>query len=357
MQRSHKIKLKPNAVQTVALKKAVGTARFAYNWGLATWNAQYELSKQGLAEKPDAYKISALWTKSKPEWAKESAASSQQRSFLSLGRAWVGFWNKISEAPKFKRKGNRDSFYIQNTGFKYTNKRVNIPRVGMVGISEPPRFQGKIMSATVSCEAGSWFISISVQLPDLPPSDNPSVVGVDVGIKSIAVASDGSVLDNPKLLKKYAERLAAAQRVLARKEKRSRRREKALIKLQSIHQKIIDVRTDAIHKFTHQLAKNHGTAVIETLDVKGMLINGERWLKCLLQDTAMKEVHRQLEYKMRVVKAPSFYASSKTCSSCGAKVALLDLATRTYECNACGFACDRDLNASYNLRNMRWVTP
>lgn len=356
MQRSHKIKLIPNKTQIVALKKAVGCARFAYNWGLATWKEQYELSKEGKAEKPDAYKISKLWTQHKPDWAYESPKDASQRSILNLGKAYCSFWNGKTQIPSFKKKGAHDSFYISNDRIAVTGKRVKVTKLGNIKLTEELRFKGKIMSATFSNNAGNWYVAVTVNLPDSPMGTNPAVVGVDVGIKSIAVASDGTSLENPRLLQKYSAKLVKAQRTLSRKQARSGRQHKAQMALQKIHSKITNTRNDAIHKFTTNLAKNHGTAVIENLDIAELKTKGIKWLSCLLQDTAMQEVHRQLQYKMKTLKAPKFYASSKTCSHCGHKVSDLPLSVRTYRCKACGFTADRDLNAAFNLRNMRWVT-
>ena len=357
MQRSHKIKLIPSKTQLVALKKAAGCARYAYNWSLATWREQYALSKEGKAEKPDVYKISRLWTLHKPEWAYESPKDAAGKAVMNVGQAYINYWRGQTRPPVFKKKGISDSFYVSNSHFSVVGLRVKLPKIGSVRLTEPLRFIGKVMGGTVSCTAGDWFISISVELPDRAVSTNKSIVGVDVGIKSIAVASDGSKLENPKLLKRFADKLKHAQRVLARRQKGSARREKALVAVQKIHQKIVNIRQDAIHKFTTALAKNHGLAVIETLDVEKMRETGNRLLRCLLQDTAMAEVHRQLAYKMRTDKAPRFYPSSKMCSKCGHILDFLDLSTRVYRCNVCDNTCDRDLNASFNLRNMRWVTP
>lgn len=357
MQRSHKIKMIPNKAQRVALSKAAGCARYAYNYALATWKEQYALFKEGKAEKPDVYKISRMWTIHKPEWAYESPSCSQSRAIMNLGKAYMGFWNKRTEAPSFKKKGVRDVLYLANDKFKSSGKRAKLPKIGSVKLTEELRFQGKIMSATVSKCADDWFISIQVELPEREPSPNKSIVGVDVGIKDIAVASDGTKLINPKLLKEHESKLAEAHQKLSRTQKGSARQSTIKLKLQKIHQKITNVRQDAIHKFTTKLSKNHGTAVIETLEVQEMKEKAVKWMRALLQDTTMSEVHRQLGYKMKVHKAPKYYPSSKMCSKCGHIVDSLSLSERTYRCNVCDFICDRDLNASFNLRNMRWITP
>ena len=265
MQRAHVIKLVPNKTQLIALNKAVGCARFTFNWALTTWKKQYELSKEGKAEKPTIYRLSALWSKYKPEWAYESPKDLSQRAIFNLGSAYINFWNGRANAPAFKKKGVKDSFYISNSRMSVYGRYIRIPVIGPVKMTEELRFSGKIMNATITKKAGDWFVHIHVEVPDVPKKLNSSVVGVDVGAKSIAVASDGTVLNNPKLYTLYKDKLAKANQLFDRTKKDSKRRGKVRLKLQRLNQKITNVRQDAIHKFTTALAKNHGTAVIETL--------------------------------------------------------------------------------------------
>ena len=346
----------PNKTQLVALKKAAGCARFTYNWAKAEWEKQYEESKIGTVEKPTAYSLSRRWTKEKPEWAKESFSGLQVQAILNLGKAWINYWNKKTARPSFKKKGDRGSFYVPNAKAHIKEDRVHLPLIGKVKLREPLRFQGKIVSYTVSCEAGEWHVSVAVQVSELPISSNPSVVGVDVGIKNIAVASDGSKIINPKRLAEKQKRIARYQRKLARQVKGSNRRNATKLRIAKINKRIVNQRVDSIHKFTTALAKNHGTAVIEALDITGMIETVPA--KCVrrsFQDTAMREVHRQLEYKMRVERAPKYFPSSKRCSACGDVKESLPPNIRVYKC-ACGAVLDRDDNASYNLRDMPWVT-
>lgn len=357
MQRSHKIRLVPNSTQLTALRKAAGTARFTYNWGLDAWNKQYEEYKAGKAEKPTAYSLSRRWTKERPEWTEEVYRGLQTKAILNLGNAWLKYWNKQNAKPAFKKKGGRDSFYVGNDKPRLFGSRISLPLIGKVKLREELRFQGRPLSYTVSYEAGQWYVSVMVEL-DKPIefSKSKSVVGVDVGIRNIAVASDNTVLINPKNLAKKQRCLKRLQRKLARQTKGSKRRAQTKLRIAKINKRIVNQRVDSIHKFTAALAKNHGIAVIETLDVKEMLSQDKSWPNRLLQDTAMKEVHRQLEYKMReTVKAPKFYPSSKTCSECGDVKASLPPDIRVYKCS-CGASLDRDKNAACNLRNMRWVT-
>lgn len=358
--RTHRIRLVPNKTQEDFLRRACGCARYAYNWGVAKWD---ELYRQG--ERPSAYSIKKLWTENKPDWAYDSPKDASLNAILNLGRGFKNFFEGRADHPHFHKKGYNDAFTINNDKFSVSGKRIRLPNIGRIRMCEELRFIGKIMSATVSCHAGLWYVSIPVKMGGAVSAPNDSVVGVDVGIKVLAIASDGTVCPNEKQFKKHEKKLKRLQRNLSRKQRKSNNRLKALVKLQKANMRLRNRRNDIIHKFTSALAKNHGTAVVETLDVHSMgkdkngnALRSLRWLRRLLQDAAMKEAHRQLSYKMaRIEHAPKYYASSKTCSHCGTKKDTLGLDERVYKCGVCGFECDRDLNAAINLKLMRWAAP
>lgn len=356
MNRSHKIRLCPTRQQEVLLRKTAGCARYAYNWALEEWDKMYANYKEGRGDKPHAYTLSKRWTAEKPEWAGEVFGGAQTRAILNLGAAWIRHWNAGTKRPAFHKKGSRTSFYVANDKAGIRDCCIRLPCVGWVKMREELRFSGKIISYTVSGTAGKWWVAVQVAMPDPVSVENTSTVGVDVGIKSLAVASDGTVLENPRLLKKHQARFRRLQRRLSRQQKGSQRRQLTKLKLARLHLRISDTRTDAIHKFTARLAKNHGRAVLETLDIAFLKEHSAKYMRKAFQDTAMREIHRQLEYKMTVVKAPAFYRSSRTCSACGAVKTELPLSCRVYKCGQCGHVQDRDANAADNLKNMRWVT-
>ena len=358
--RTHRIRLVPNKTQEDFLRRACGCARYAYNWAVATWDEQY---KNGL--KPSAYSIKKLWSENKPDWAYESPKDAPLNAILNLGKGFANFFAGRAEHPHFHKKGYNESFTVNNDKIAIKGKKIRLPLIGWIRMREELRFSGKICSATVTYDAGQWHVSIPVVIDDDVTPPNDSVVGVDVGIKVLAIASDGTVCPNEKHFKKNAKKLKRLQRKLSRKQRKSANRQKALVRLQKFNRRLTNRRNDSIHKFTSSLAKNHGMAVIETLEVQSMGKDKEgearkdlKWLRCLLQDTAMKEVHRQLLYKMPHVEfAPKYYASSKTCSRCGHKKETLGVDERTYRCDECGLEIDRDLNAAMNLSKMRWATP
>ena len=258
---------------------------------------------------------------------------------------------------------------------------VRLPRLGQIRTKEQTTKlrelldagRARVLSATVSEEAGRWFVSFTCELEraDVPATRPAAVVGVDLGVKRLAALSTGELVPNPKALWRYARRTARLQRELARRQKGSRRRAQSKARLARTHARVAHVRRDALHKLTSELASNYGTVVVEDLNVAGMTAapkpvpdgagghahNGRRakaGLDRAILDAAPGELRRQLAYKLAwhggtLVVADRFYPSSKTCSSCGSVKAKLSLSTRTYRCEQCGRVVDRDLNAAMNL--------
>ena len=359
MQRSHKIRMYPTREQEVQLLKTAGTARYAFNWALDRWKSMYEEVEKGLSDvKPTAFILSGIWTREKPSWACETARCAQQQAIMNVGVAFKNLWKGHCSYLKFKKKGHRDSFYIQNSKAWIKGKTISLPKIGKIKLAEPLRFPGKIISYTVSTYAGQWHVSVQVDTPDQSRCSAPdSVVGIDAGLKHIATASDGSVLDAPRKLSRLQINLRNAQRKLSRKQKRSRNYTKQLLRKQKIQNKIDNIRKDAVHKYTSAITKSHGTVVVESLDIKGMREQASKGLRRSLASSMMSELIRQLEYKaLRVVKVDRYFPSTKTCSSCG-HVQDVSLDERTFRCEACRFTCDRDLNASYNLMKAGQVMP
>ncbi|MEA3225095.1 MAG: RNA-guided endonuclease TnpB family protein [Planctomycetota bacterium] len=354
--RAHKIRLCPNNKQANYFARACGCARFIYNWGLEQWQKQYEAG-----EKPNAYALKKQFNNIKRiefPFVYEVTKCATEQSFNDLGHAFQNFFRNVKAGkkpgyPKFKKRGKYDSFYLANDVVKTRGNRVFISKLGWVKMREPLRFEGKIMSATVSKTADMWFISISAQqeMPELVPP--PDAVGVDVGIKELAVTSDGEVFENPKALKTAEKRLRRLHKSVSRKKKGSNNRKKAVLKLARQYYRISCVRKDAIHKATSAITTGYGVIGIENLNVKGMLKNHK--LAKAISDVAFSEFHRQLEYKAAwrggsVVKADRWFPSSKMCSACGHIMETLPLSVREWTCPKCGAVHDRDRNASINLK-------
>ena len=344
--RAHKIKLKPNKAQAVMLSKTAGTARYAYNWALARWKELYD---QGV--RTSYVELSREWTKDRPEWASEVADGAPRRAIMNLDKAYKSFFKGISKPPTFHKKGHKDSFYVSNDKAVIYGNKIRLPLIGRVRMTEFLRYSDcKIMSYTVSHDADGWYVSVQVEMEEEVRSSSNSFVGVDVGCKSLATASDGTECKTPGMLKNLERQLKRKQKLLARKQKGSKNRAKARIKVARAYQRIRNIKRDAVHKFTAAIAKNHGIAVMEDLDVKSMQESADKRTRKGVHNSCMSEVHRQLMYKCNsYIKVDRYYPSSKTCSSCGYHKADLLLGERTFICPSCGLTIDRDLNAALNL--------
>jgi putative transposase len=232
-----------------------------------------------------------------------------------------------------------------------------LPRTGRVATKEATgKFRGRVLSATCRREADHWYCSLTVEVdrPDPAPVVGP-VVGVDRGIRAFAVCSDGTVIESPRALEHSLRRLRRRARAVSRKRPGSANRRKAVLALARCHRRIRNRRVDGLHKATTALARAKSVIVVEDLHVAGMVRN--RRLARAISDQGWAEFHRQLAYKTRwhgsrLVVAPRFFPSSKTCSGCGSIMATLPLGERTFRCERCGPVADRDLNAARNLARL-----
>ncbi len=265
------------------------------------------------------------------------------KNFLTIAKC--GF-------PKFKKKGKKDSFYLEGSIKILKGNYIKLPRIGIVKTYEIlPSVPVK--NVTISKRANNWYISFKYDDKLTHIAKERDVIGVDVGINTLAYCSDGTLFANPKAYKQAKKRLTRYQRCVKKKEAGSKNRAKAIKKLAKTHKKVADIRADTLHKLTTWLAKNHSTIVIEDLNVSGMLKNHK--LARAIADCGFYEFKHQLIYKCEwygssVVIADKFYPSSQLCSHCGHQQKM-PLNVRTYECENCGFKADRDFNAAVNLEN------
>lgn len=358
---TQKIALAPNNKEATYFSRAVGVARFAYNWGLSEWNRQYEAYKiDPTLPKPSQIALRRQLNAIKREqfpWMLEVTKNAPQMAIIQLGNAFKHFFAKRARYPRFRRKGVHDRFSLTNDQFALEGKRIRIPHLGWVRMRENLRWTGKIVSATVSRVAQRWFVSITVDIPNnlpLPKAENQGVVGVDLGVLALATLSTGEAIIGPKALKLEQARLRRLSRSVSRKEKGSANRKKARMKLAKHHARISNIRQNALHQLTTDLTRRFHTIGIEDLNVKGMMKNHR--LARSVSDMGFHEFRRQLEYKTywrggMVVVAERWYASSKTCSDCGTVTEELPLSVREWTCNHCHIQHDRDVNAAINLKN------
>jgi putative transposase len=350
---SHKIRLYPNKKQERFFLQSCGCSRFVYNKALATWEQEYKLGN-----KPSGYKIKKLiktWNKENP-WLQEPYFATLGQAVLNLDKAFNGFFKKQAKYPKFKKKGQKDSFYLMNQNFSIQNKKLKIPKAGLVNLAEPLRLKGKIMGAVISRTADKWFVSINVELQELPkqvPNSN-KIIGLDLGINSVIATSDGLEFKAPKPLKSKLKLLRRRSRQHSKKVKGSKNRKKSQLKLAKLHAKIANIRKDWTHKITSKLIDENQVVCLEDLNVRGMIQNHK--LARSLSDVSLGEIRRQLEYKAslygrQIRYVNRFFPSSKTCSRCGTVKEILGQNEQTFSCSDCGFEIGRDWNAAINIRN------
>ena len=371
----HTIELNPNNKQATYFSKACGVARLAYNWALAEWQKQYEADKNYRDEcrangmeidktklnSPSQFKLRKQLNGIKKQqfpFMAEVTKCGPQEAIIQLGKAFDNFFKGRAKYPQFRKKGINDKFSLTNDQFKLIGRKIKIPNLGWVKLKENLRFNGKILNATVFKKGGKWFVSLGVEIDNLPKlnAKTHKSVGIDLGITDLATLSDGTKIQAPKPLKAKLRKLKRLSRALSRKQKASKNREKAKTKLSRLHYKISCIRKDFLHKLTTGLVKQFDVVCIENLNVKGMVKN--RKLSRAISDLGFHEFKRQLVYKAdmhgkTVKEVGRFYPSSKTCSCCGFVMAKEDLtlAIRLWTCPNCKASHDRDVNASLNILN------
>jgi transposase, IS605 orfB family len=370
-----KVALDPTPSQERRLLSHAGAARFAYNVGLAHVKEGIEA---GNRPEWSFFSLVYWWNANKDAlavnadgepWWQENSKEAYSRALESLAKA-LSNWSKSRKGdrkgrkvgfPKFKAKGSATPKFTYGTGsfglIKDDPKALKLPRIGRVHCMENVAKrvgEAKVKRMTISQRAGRWYASLTVEREDKPVKRAPKggAVGVDLGVKTLATLSDGTVIKNPRYLRKSERKLKKAQQALSGKTKGSNRRAKAKAKVARIHAHVANRRSDAMHKLTTRLTRKYSDISIEDLHVAGMVKNHH--LAKSIMDAAFGEFRRQLEYKTarsgaRLHVVDRWYRSSKTCSGCGSVKAKLSLSERTYRCDSCGLAIDRDLNAAINI--------
>ncbi|WP_369634569.1 IS607 family element RNA-guided endonuclease TnpB [Nocardia sp. JMUB6875] len=395
MIQAYRYALEPTAAQEQALRSHCGAQRFAYNWGLSFVRANLETRAAEASFGPtddqltpavewSAYGLRRAWNQAKAEVAPWWAENSKEAYGSGLANVATALKN-WSDSRDGKRAGRRVGFprfksrravwscrfTTGSLGLVDADRRhIKLPRIGVVRTGESTRKlarhldrgSGRIRSATVSLQGGRWFVAFSVEVVRAEPVrvQSGETVGVDLGVKSLAVLSNGRVVPNPEYLVRAQARIRRLQRRAARRRgpdsktrtMPSNRWRKTQAKLARLHVKVANARRDGLHKLTTELTDSYRTVVVEDLNVAGLLAN--RRLSGRIADASWGEFRRQLDYKSRwrgatLQVADRWFPSSKRCSACGVVKAKLRLRDRTFSCDECGLVLDRDLNAARNL--------
>ncbi|MGV9869561.1 IS607 family element RNA-guided endonuclease TnpB [Rhodococcus koreensis] len=392
---AYRFALDPTCAQETALRSHCGGQRFAFNWGLAQVRANldqreaersYGVTGEQLTPSMSwsAYSLRKDWNRGKGEaapWWGENSKEAYSSGLANLATALTNWsssraGNRRGSRVRFPRfKGKRAPLSCRFTtgafGLVDTDRRhVKLPRIGIVRTHESTRKlarrieagTARIRSATVTFRSGRWFVSFSVDVERSDPATTlpESVVGVDLGVKSLAVLSTGEVVPNPKHLEHAQRELRRLGRQAARRQRPDRRTgqqpskrwQQTQARIARLHAHVANARRDGLHKLSTRLVRSHTVVVVEDLNVAGMIHN--RRLARRIAGVGMGEFRRQVEYKaawsgQRVQVADRWYPSSRTCSVCGVVKAKLRLSERTFVCESCGMSIDRDLNAARNL--------
>jgi len=351
--RAYKFRIYPTLCQEEILRKTIGSCRFVYNWALAQKREAWVTQKKSVSYNATSKGLTELKDSPERKWLNEVSSVCLQQSLRNLDSAFNNFFKKKGGYPSFKARKNGGSARFMDNAFRLEGDSLFLAKIKTpIKVVWSRKLSAEPTSCTISKNAcGQWFASFlcEEEIVKLPASN--ARVGVDVGIESFATLSDGRTFSQPKKIRRLRKKLARLQRLHARKQKGSKNREKARIKVARLHQYISDVRKDFLHKLSTQLVRENQAIALEDLAVKNMVRN--RKLSRCISEQGWREFRTMLEYKCEwygreLLIVDRFYPSSKTCSCCGAK-ASFGLETRQWTCSSCGANHDRDVNAAHNI--------
>lgn len=357
MQRAFRYRFYPTPEQESLLRRTLGCVRLVYNRALDARSTAWATESKSISYLQTSAMLTAWKKQDDLVFLNEVSSVPLQQCLRHLQTAFSNFFSKRAKYPNFKKKRNGGSAEFSSSAFRWRDGQLFLAKC-----SEPLpiRWSRQIpegctpSTVTVSLSpAGRWHVSLLVDdhtIQPLPPVE--SCIGVDLGLKSLLITSEGEAITNPRGFNRHRARLAKAQKRLAKKQKGSRNRQKARERVARIHAKITDSRRDHLHKLTTRLVKENQLIAVEDLCVKGML-RSKRYSRSIA-DAAWGELVRQLEYKANwygrtFVKVDRFFPSSKTCSACGHVMEAMPERIRDWECPSCGAQHDRDINAARNV--------
>ena len=361
--KAFKYRIYPTVEQKELIHQHFGSARWIYNYALNKKKmVAYQTEKKLLSCFDIQAEIPLLKKDEKTEWLKNVNSQTLQASVEHLDKAYSKFFKEKKGFPNFKSKhNNRQSFSVPQKGkVDFEASKLSLPKFKTdIKIVLHRKFEGKSKSITISkTPTGKYFASVLVEMNEIIPTKTPidenKAVGIDLGIKTFAVLSDGLSIENPRNLKRSLKRLKQCQRAMSRKKKGSSNRNKARLRLASIHEKVTNQRTDFLHKTSNMIVQNYDTICLETLTASNMMKNHK--LAQALSDIAIGKFNTQLEYKAKwygknILRIGRFEPSSHLCT-CGIINKELKLSDRVWTCKSCNITHDRDVLASNNIKRM-----
>ena len=366
-----KVRLKPTIEQTEQLYKSSGTNRFVYNWTLDRQQENYKAGNKFLNDGVLRKEITQLKKTEEFQWLSEVSNDVAKQAVKDACNAYKKFFKGQSEFPRFKsKKTTRPSFYNDTSKLKLKRKSVLLSKIGWVKTSEQIPVAKKYFNPRVTFDGKYWYLSVSFACKQESVELTDESIGVDLGIKDLAVCSNGMIFKNINksvTVKKKEKRLRRLQRKVSRKYQMNKQGGKFvkthnIIKIEKeiclLQRSLTNIRKNHLHQSTTSIVKTKPRRIVlEDLNVSGMMKN--KHLAKAIQKQGFYEFRRQLTYKcdwsgIELIIADRYYPSSKTCSSCGIIKKDLKLSDRLYSCE-CGMKIDRDLNASLNLAKYKLV--
>lgn len=363
-----RVRLKPTKEQEQKLWKSAGTARWTYNWTLNRQQENYKKGGKFLSNNDLRKEITQLKQTDDFKWLSNVSNNVAKQAVKDACDAYQKFFKGQSQFPKFKsRRKSKASFYNDTSKLKVKKNLVLIEKVGWIKTSEQLPMNVKYTNPRISFDKKYWYISIGIEQEFEQEERSDEVIGIDLGIKDLAICSNGQRFKNinkTKEVRKTEKCLRRLQRSVSRKYDMNKRGENQFVKtsntikteksIQRLHRRLTNIRDNHIHQATNAIVKTKPCKVVmEDLNVNGMMKN--RHLSKAVANQKLYEFIRQMKYKcekygIEFMQVDRFYPSSKTCSSCGTIKKDLKLSDRVYKCE-CGLKIDRDWNASINLAN------
>ncbi len=354
--RAYQYRFYPTPEQAQILSRTFGCARYVYNWALRLRTDAYYKEQKRIGYHETSARLTLLKQQADHAWLNEVSCVPPQQALRHLEKAFKNFFEGRAKYPTFKKRHGEQSAEYTTSAFKWDGIHLTLAKMDApldIHWSRPLPKGVKPTTVTVRKDtAGRYFVSILVEedIKFLPVITKQ--IGLDLGLKSMVITSEGHTSGNPKCFHADEKKLARAQRRLSKKQKGSKNRAKARLKVARIHARIRDRRRDYQHKLSTQLIRENQTICVESLQVKNMVKNHS--LAKAISDVGWSEFVRQLEYKAAwygrtLVKIDKFYPSSKRCFDCGHVLDSLTLDVRTWTCPECGVVHDRDINAAQNI--------
>lgn len=361
-----KVILYPNKEQKELIARTFGCCRYVYNRALNERKEKYKESKQSISYREQQNELPLLKKAEETKWLSEVDSTALQNTLRDLQDAYDHFYEGIKDGryvgfPKFKSKHDyKESYRSTNNNNSIRlidTSHIQLPKLGIIKCKTSREMSGRILNATVTMDAdGHYEVSLMQEVViEKDTKKSGTAIGIDLGLKSLAITSEGITYDNPKTYKNNLKKLRRLQRNLSRKSKDSKNREKARKEVAKLHRRIRNQRVDAVHKMTRQLVDSYDVICMEHLHLTSMKKNKQ--LSRSISDASWGEIRRQLEYKCKwagrtLVLVDPYFPSSQLCSECGYKnTDVKNLSVRYWKCPVCGKEHDRDENAAINILN------